>query len=332
MKIAQIGVSGHFMYAYPTMKKYGLTLDALFYEKDEDFGDIAPALDKFGFSPKIYGSAAEMLDTEKPDIAIINTLFYKNCLYARECVKRGIHVFCEKPAALTENELDALISEYESVNKSKRTLYVPMYGIMYLPHFYTAAKYVKSGLLGDIRLANAQKSYKLGKRPPIYSERETYGGLIPWVAIHAIDWTVRLGAFGPVSVTAYHSSKENGGNGDMEVSSLSLFECGDGKIFSVSADMLRPSGAPTHDDDRLRLVGTKGILEVCAGKVSVINADGVKILENEPPEHELFEELLLDIEGKMKCGITASDAFYTTRLALDARKSADTDKRVYINE
>ena len=47
---------------------------------------------------------------------------------------------------------------------------------------------MRDGTVGQIRLMNAQKSYKLGRRNEFYKIRSTYGGTIPWVGSHAIDW------------------------------------------------------------------------------------------------------------------------------------------------
>jgi predicted dehydrogenase len=47
---------------------------------------------------------------------------------------------------------------------------------------------IKQGSIGKVRLMNSQKSYKLGSRSEFYKHRQTYGGTIPWVGSHAIDW------------------------------------------------------------------------------------------------------------------------------------------------
>ena len=58
----------------------------------------------------------------------------------------------------------------------------------YDPWFYTAKCLIDEGAIGDIRLLSARKSYRLGQRAPFFRERALHGGLIPWVAIHGIDF------------------------------------------------------------------------------------------------------------------------------------------------
>lgn len=332
MKVVQIGAAGHYAYALATMKKYGMDFAAACYPDPED-GEMRAArnFERFGFSPRVYGDAETMLKAENPDIVIVNTVMYENSRYAELALSMGISVFCEKPVATTAENLERLVYIYKEAKAKKESLcFCGMFGIDYLPHFETAYRFVKSGGIGEVMLANGQKSYRMGNREKFYSDREKYGGTIPWVAIHAIEWITRIGGLRPVTATAYGNTACNAGNGTMEASTLSLFACEKGKMASVSADVMRPAKAPTHDDDRLRLVGSKGVLEVRFGKVFVIDGDGERELPLAETETELFEEFVLEIQGKGKCRVSAEDAFFATRVALAARESQDTGKSVEI--
>lgn len=337
MKIVQIGAAGHYAYALPSAKQYGLVFAGLCAADAEDDLDRARReLAAYGFVPRIYSDWREMLLDTAPDIAVINTVMAKNSEIAAAALEQGVSVFCEKPAATEGKALAALEAAYREASlryKGKKNLgFCGMFGIDYLPHFETAYRFVKSGALGDIRLANAQKSYKMGRRERFYSDREKYGGTIPWVAIHAIEWIQRIGGLSPVSVTACGSTACNAGNGTMEASALCLLDCEGGRMASVSADVMRPSSAPTHDDDRLRLVGSEGILEVRGGHVFVIDGEGERELALVRAEKELFEEFVLEILGEGRCRVTAEDTFSATRTALAARTAQDTGRTVRIGE
>lgn len=328
MKIVQIGAIGHYAYALPTAKKYGMDLCGVCYPDPEDHAERASKnFEKFGFAPRVYESAQEMLESEKPDVAVVNTVMSENARYAEMALKRGVSVFCEKPLATTLEALERLECVYaEAKKKNPSLMLVGMFGIDYLPHFETAYRFVKSGGIGEIMLANAQKSYRMGKREKFYSDREKYGGTIPWVAIHGIEWITRIAGLHPISATALGNTACNAGNGTMEASTLCLFACEKGKMASVSADVMRPAAAPTHDDDRLRLVGSKGVLEVRGGRVFVIDGDGERELGIVQTQRELFEEMILEMQGKEKCRVSAGDSFFATRVALAARESQDTGR------
>ena len=331
LKIVQIGSSGHYEYVLPTANKYGFDIAALAAgSPDEDISRAVRDIENTGTEPKIYADWREMIDAEKPDVAVINSYMGFNaemCVYA---LGRGINVFCEKPVATTLSSLARLRRAYADANDGKKTVLAGMFGISYTPHFEAARRYILSGALGEIRLANAQKSYRLGVREPFYSSRELLGGMIPWVAIHGIDWIYSLCGFEFTSVTASHSRVANGNNGDLEATALALFEGKNGAMASVSADYLRPSAAPTHDDDRLRVVGTKVIIEVRGGKVYLISGGGESIIENVAPERALFEEFALEISGEGKCRVSAEETLNVTEIALIARQSADEGRKIGI--
>jgi hypothetical protein len=97
---------------------------------------------------------------------------------------------------------------------------------------------------------------------------------------------------------------------------------------SGSIDYLRPKEAPSHDDDRLRIAGTRGILEVRGSKVYLINdeIDGIREIPL-LPEQNIFVDFLKQVREQGKCLISAHDSFYVTEVCLKARQSAD-EKRI----
>ena len=62
----------------------------------------------------------------------------------------------------------------------------------------------------------------------------------------------------------------------------------------------------------------------------MIDEEGERELPLVETEKELFEEFVLEIEGKGKCRVSAEDAFFATRVALAARESQDTGKNVAV--
>ncbi len=332
IKLVQIGAIGHYEYALPTAQKYKMDFSAAcFPHRDDDRERAMRDFAKFGFAPQIYDDWREMLEVERPQMAVINTVMAWNGEMAAYAMERGISVFCEKPVATTFEMLDNLEKIYYAAKKKHpKLVFAGMFGIDYLPHFETAYRYIKSGALGDIRLASAQKSYRLGNRESFYSNREEYGGTIPWVGVHAIEWIIRLGGLKPISVSAVGSTECNGGNGTMEVSTACLFQSEDGKMATVTADVLRPRSAPTHDDDRLRFVGSLGIVEVRDKKCIVIDKNCEREVPIEKTEWELFEEMYMEMVGKGKCRVTAEDTFFSTRVALSAREAQDRGTIVFI--
>lgn len=320
MRICIIGSSGHINYVIEGVKKdkdckiIGVSPGS----KGEKIDKLLNMLDNKE-EVKIFDNYLEMLEKLNPDIAVSACYFGDLSKVSINALKMGINVFSEKPVATTLEDLE----ELKEVYKSSKRHFCAMFGIRYKPWFLTAWKKVREGAIGEIRLINTQKSYKLGNRDEFYKKRETFGGTIPWVGIHAIDWIYWFSGRRFKSVYAVHSKKFNRDHGDLEVTALCQFVLEDEIFASLSIDYLRPESAPSHDDDRLRIVGTEGIIEVLGNKVFLINKESKG--EELPllPEENIFLDFVKEIKGEGKCMISAEDSFYITEIALKARQSAD---------
>ena len=310
MKVCFIGACGHTRQAHRYLKtRDDVTLCGIAPESEHE--GLVKSLDS---DIPFYSDYKEMLDKECPDLAVVSPVFCHTGRVIIECAARGIDVFAEKPVASSAEELEAV----EMAVKKSGIRFSAMHYLRYTPAFYQGARLVKSGRIGDVRIVNAQKSYKFGTRPAWYSDRELYGGTIPWVGIHAIDWIYDFTGKKFLSVNASSSG------GSPEMAALCQFEMEGGVIASASIDYYRPQSAPTHGDDRIRCVGTRGVIEIRNDEILLIDESGANtIIPDGAPE--LLEEFLNGGEA-----ITPEEIFYLTRVAILARESADTQRIVKI--
>ncbi len=273
-----------------------------------------------------YDDYRRMLDREKPDLAVVAPFFFLQSRIASECLERGIHVFVEKPMAVSMEQLERLRRAY---SQGKAAL-CPMLASRYHPAFHAAWRAIKEGLVGEPLLITAQKSYKLGTRHPMYTHRATYGGTIPWVAIQAIDWIYWFTGGRMTEAIAAHTAMGNRGHGEMESSGTCFYRLANGGSASLTFDYFRPGGAPTHGDDRVRIAGEKGIVEIINGEAVLLTHDAApRRLEKEDPL-SLFQEFVHSIEEKTPIRITAAEAFAVSDIALRTRESADTKAPVVL--
>ena len=307
MKIAIVGGSGHYRYVLEELKNHTL-LGIAPGIIGEDMTKIKASLAKAEITATVFDDWKKLV--KDADVAVVNTRPDKNAIVSAYCLERGISVFSEKPLAVTMEQLEKLGTVAE---KSKGRISA-MLGIRYSGWYRT----VKAALpkIGEIRLINAQKSYKLGVRPDFYKNKATFGGIIPWVAIHGLDWILDLTGAKVTAIGADHNNAFNGGNGDLEMTALCQLQLEGGILAAVSADFFRPEGAPTHDDDRIRVVGTEGILEYMDGKVTLTDKNGI----TELPLLEKEDMFRLFLEDQ---GITEQDSFYVTELALNMNEAAE---------
>lgn len=314
MKIAIIGAAGH----------NNLVLDAMALDPRLSLVGIAPGRAEEDISAladkgaPVYRTYQALLDDVKPDIAVVNPWFADAAGVSMACLKKGIDVYSEKPLATTQ----AGLRELERIWRASGRALGGMFNYRCAPWFCAMKKAVDAGEIGTVRMAHGQKSYRLGIRPDFYQKRALMGGIIPWVAIHAIDWA--LAFLGPCEwVTASHSTRDNRGNGELEVTSAMLMGLKDGGIATVTADFLRPDGASRHDDDRLRLTGTRGMIEVIDGQVFLENEQSKRELPLPAPENAFLGFVRAIEDGTAK--IYAQNALAATHVALCARDSADAD-------
>ncbi|SFL46345.1 Gfo/Idh/MocA family protein [Halanaerobium salsuginis] len=324
MKIVLIGATGHTKYVVNGLKNN--------YE-DEIIGiapgsageDVTPLYQKLkrDYDIKKYEDYQKMLAELEPDVAAVACHFGDHARIAIDVLKQDIDLFVEKPIATTLADLEKVRNAYQA---SKSRL-AAMFGIRYKPWFLTAYRQIKAGAIGEVRLMNAQKSYRLGEREDFYKKRVSYGGTIPWVGSHAIDWMQWLSGKDFKSVYASHSAKSNHNHGELEASALCHFRFEDDVFGSVNIDYLRPAKAPSHDDDRIRIAGTTGVIEVLKEKVYLINdqIDGIREIPLVAAE-EIFADFLADLKGEKTCLISAQESFRVTQAALCARNSADQNK------
>jgi len=328
MKICIIGGAGHINYVFEGLKhiKDACITAVAPGPSGEDISSLENAVSREGASFLRYSNHNEMLKKERPDVAVVSCYFSDHAKASVDCIEAGVHVFSEKPLATDMDDLKKLRKTAADTGISIGA----MFGIRYTPHFITAKRLVDEGRIGEVRLMHAQKSYKLGTRPEYFKSRSKYGGTIPWVGSHAIDWLYWFGNQRFISISAFHSSLYNEGHNDLEVSAICQFKFSNEVFGSVDIDYLRPQSAASHGDDRLRIVGTQGIIEIRDAEVFLLNEtnSGEKPVILDKAQH-VFCEYINHIDRYAYGNDLFDDAFIVTEACLLARLSADTEKTVY---
>lgn len=312
MRVCFIGACGH----------WGQALRYLKTREDTKFCGFAPGsieenkTDSIDASIPFFEDYCTMLDVTKPDLAVVSPVFGITGKIILACASRNINVFAEKPIAATPEELEQVKNAIEKSG----IRFSAMHYLRFTPSFYHAAQMVRNGKIGTVQMLTAQKSYKYGVRPNWYGDPKLYCGTIPWVGIHAIDWIAQFSGKRFVNVTA----KSLGENPEM--AALCQFALEDNVIASANIDFYRPKTAVTHGDDRIRCVGTDGILEVIGNKILLMNRDGVS--EYRP---DTAPELLAEfLHGKDP--LPLKEIFHITETALRAKEAAKSGKTVWIGD
>ena len=171
----------------------------------------------------------------------------------------------------------------------------------------------------------AQKSYKLGERQAWMRDRRTFGGTIPYIAVHMVDLMRWTSGRELVETVAFQSRVGFPELGDMENTTATLFRLDNRGTAALRMDYLRPETAPTHGDDRLRLAGTRGVLEYQAatGLTLVTAKEKPRVITELPPAQSLFEDFLASVYLGRPAALDLKDIYRVNEIVLAARESAE---------
>jgi predicted dehydrogenase len=330
--MAIIGATGHTHLVLDELDRFpalDLVAVAPSYAGEEltSYGRLAS-----GLEPRLYASWEHLLTDVKPDLVVVSARHDLTGPIAIRAAQLGCHIISEKPAAQTLDQvalLRRLVSDHGLV-------YASMLAMRYQPAFYTAWQVVRQGLIGRPALISGQKSYRWGVRPPWYGQRALYGSTINWVGIHLFDLARWIGGCDYVDVYAQHANRvrrERPGCQDVATIQARL---ANGGCALFHLDYLRPEAAPTHGDDRLRIAGSEGILEIVAGgsrqggsRLHVMTAQ--QVVEDWPlaqPGRTLLGDVVAALSGTGELLASAEDALVVSEFAIRATLSADTGRVV----
>jgi predicted dehydrogenase len=189
---------------------------------------------------------------------------------------------------------------------------------------------VKEGTLGEIVQVAGQKSYKAAADTEWRLRRETYGSTILWIGIHMIDlmlfttgrdiretagWQTRVGM-------PELKAQEN--------VSVSMFRFDNGALGELRMDYLRSQKAATHGDDRLRVAGTRGIVEWDhdRGLVLMTSERAPGRLDQLPAGGSVFVDFLEHVYNGKPSLLPEKDIWRSNEVTMAAHEAAEQGKFV----
>lgn len=178
--------------------------------------------------PRFHGSYEALLEDPEIDV-IYNSL--PNSLHAEwtiRALRAGKHVLCEKPLALSVQEVDDIAAA------ARETGRVATEGFMYRHHAQTlrVQDLVASGMLGTLQLIRGGFTYILRKEHNIRLNQQMGGGSLWDVGCYPISYARMLTGAEPLEVFGWQASSETGVDltfvGQMRFAGgvLAQFDCG----------------------------------------------------------------------------------------------------------
>ena len=240
-------------------------------------------------------------------------------------IERGVHIVSEKPLVTTLADLERLRAAFAK-SKSQLTMLLEL---RHQPKNVRVREIIQRGDIGEVCQVATQKSYKWGERPAWLKSRARLGGTIPYIGIHSLDTIRWVTGLDFTHVAAVHGTIGRSEMGETENHASVLAQLSNGASVTARLDYLRPAKATTHGDDRLRVAGMKGVIEVNEGDdaISLITGDKTERIPFGETEN-IFVEFVKFLRGGPAPRITADDSFYITEVVLRAREAADEKKMI----
>ncbi|HKQ68197.1 MAG TPA: Gfo/Idh/MocA family oxidoreductase [Polyangiaceae bacterium] len=199
-----------------------------------------------------YDAYEEVLAASNADavyIALPNALHRE---YTERAAEAGVHVLCEKPMAMTEDDCHAMIRAAD-----KRGVFLM---IAYRLHFeeanLTAIEIGRSGNIGEPRVVTAVHTQSLARPNDIRTKRSLGGGALFDLGPYCVNAARYLLRAEPVEVTAWQATGTSEASCEVDETTSAMLRFHDGRIatFTVSQAAARSSS--------LRVIGTLGSLRV----------------------------------------------------------------------
>lgn len=278
---------------------------------------------------KTYDSLEALLENPDIDAVYIPLANHEHAEWTIKALQHGKHVLCEKPMALTVEDIDRIA---EAANQANRSV---MEGFMYRfhPQHQRVMEILASGVLGEIR--SVRSSYSFMMRPArIYRLAESIerGGGAMWdIGCYAIHSLRMFFDTEPLAVTALSKYVESGA----DITTSGVIDFGDGKFahFDFSFERARRC--------EYEIIGSKGGLKChvvwqLPGDEPVVSwwtEDGQKHEEHLPVHNHFtleIEQFSAGILNGTAPLLSLDDARSNCRVILAAIESAAEGKRINI--
>jgi predicted dehydrogenase len=135
--------------------------------------------------PRAFGSYQAMLEAGAVDAVYISVPNQMHAEWTIRSLQAGVAVLCEKPFALTLDEVDAVSAVAQATGRPVAEAF------MYRHHPQTrlAVEWARSGRLGDVTLVRALFNFTIGKRTDIRLQPGLGGGSLWDVGVYPVSFS-----------------------------------------------------------------------------------------------------------------------------------------------
>lgn len=233
-------------------------------------------------------------------------------------LEAGKHVYAEKPCALTEADLDAILATAARTGK----VFHEMAGTAFDQPYLTMRELVQSGALGPIVQVFAQKSYPYHNRRP--QDEAVDGGLLLQVGVHALRFIEHVAGVKVADIYALETQLGNPEPGDLRIAASLMMTLENGGLASVICNYLNPPAFGLWGNESVRIFGTHGFVEAVDGGAKtrlVLKEADRGPLPIAGPGKPYLDRLLASLCGEGEMPLSPEDEIHPTRMLIRAKQN-----------
>lgn len=257
-----------------------------------------------------------------PAVALVSLCCPRRADQARDairCLEAGKHVYAEKPAALTETELDQILAAARRSGKQ----FHEMAGTAFAPSYAIMRRLVREGAVGEVIQVFVQKSYRYGAARS--QDEAIDGGMFLQVGIHAARLVEHVGGVRIKSIagweTAFGKPAKDAGEG--KIAGAAQAELENGGIATIIINYLNPPGTTLpHGNETLRVFGTTGFIESVDGGARTRLVTAGRIVEPlaAVPALDYFDAVAAQLVNGTAMPLTLDEELHPLRVLLRAKE------------
>lgn len=238
---------------------------------------------------------------------------------AIRCMEAGKHVYAEKPCAMTEEDLDAIIAASRATGRR----FHEMAGTAFEQPYLAMREIVAAGTIGTVVQVFAQKSYPYHDRRP--QDEDIDGGLIGQASVHALRFVEHVAGQRIAHIWAVETQLGNPvADGGLRMAASLMMTLENGGVATVIANYLNPKGFGRWGNEHLRIFGTKGFIEATDGGVRtrlVVGDKDIGPIDTSAPSLDYFDMFAESLLGLSTMPFSAEEELHPTRMGIRAKNS-----------
>ncbi|MFQ5344012.1 MAG: Gfo/Idh/MocA family protein, partial [Anaerolineae bacterium] len=247
--------------------------------------------------PQAHSSYKALLADPEVDVVYNPLPNSLHCEWTVKAAEAGKHILCEKPLAITVEEVDRMI---EAATRSNVVLF-EAYMYRHHPQTLRVQKLVRQGAIGQVRLVHAVFTYTLNRPGDVRLDPNLGGGSLWDVGCYPVSFAQAVTGSAPAEVFGWQKLGDSG----VDMTFAGQMRFADGVLAQFDSSFQATFRA------RAEVIGSEGTLIVDhPWKPSIEGPAGIRLQRGDHEESVDVEEVdpyLCEVQAMERCVLDGAD-------------------------